>query len=120
MLNKFYPSSVMTVGVFLPLLVANSLIVVKSESRFLKKEKPHMLFDLLCHVLGFYIVIVAVGAIREVFASGALAGNPIEIKFTIPALVMPFSGFIIVGFLAALVKRINHMLQHPKQHFDEE
>lgn len=120
LLNLAYPSSVMKVGVFLPLLVANSLIVVKSESRFLKKKKPHMIIDLLCHVLGFYIVIITVGAIREIFASGSLMGNPIGVKFTIPALLLPFSGFIIVGFLAAFVKRINNALKNPKPRFNEE
>lgn len=113
-MNFLYPESVFKLGVFLPLLVANSLIVVKSESRFHKHKKGYMIFDLLCHTIGFFIVIVIVGIIREFLGTGVLFGKEISGMTTAPAAQLPFSGFVIVGFLAALVKLIKYKLENPK------
>ncbi len=109
-----YPESVFKLGVFLPLLVANSLIVVKSESRFHKHKKSYMVLDLICHTVGFFIVIVTVGIIREFLVTGVIFGKQIEGMLPIPGADLPFSGFIIVGFLAALVKLFKHKLENPK------
>lgn len=114
-MNFLYPESVFKLGVFLPLLVANSLIVVKSESRFHKHKKGYMIFDLLCHTIGFFIVIVIVGIIREFLGTGVLFGKEISGMSTAPAAQLPFSGFVIVGFLAALVKLIKYKLENPKE-----
>ncbi|MEG0895359.1 MAG: Rnf-Nqr domain containing protein, partial [Oscillospiraceae bacterium] len=61
LLDYIYPDSIFKLGIFLPLLIANSLIGVKSESRFHKHKKGEMVLDVLCNVIGFFAVIVAVG-----------------------------------------------------------
>lgn len=114
LMDHLFPQTIFRIGVFLPLLVANSLIVVKSESRFHKHKRGAMIVDLFCHCLGFLVVILLVGGIRELLGSGTLFGTPVQGAFTIPAVLMPFSGFILVGFLAAVVKRIKTGLEHPK------
>lgn len=113
-MDRLFPQTLFKIGVFLPLLVANSLIVVKSESRFHKRRMGIMLIDLLCHCLGFFLVILVVGMIREFIGSGTLFGVQLQTGFTIPAVLMPFSGFILVGFLAALVKKLKYKLEHPR------
>lgn len=113
-MNALYPESVFKIGVFLPLLVANSLIVVKSESRFHKHSKGMMVLDLFCHTIGFFIVIVLVGIIRELFGNGTIFGEAINIRFKVPAIIYPFSGFILVGFMAAFVKWLKNRLENPK------
>ncbi|WMJ23803.1 Rnf-Nqr domain containing protein [Paludicola sp. MB14-C6] len=114
-MDSIYPEQVFKLGIFLPLLVANSLIVVKSESRFHKHKKGMMIVDLLCHTIGFFLVIVLVGTIREIIGNGTLMGQAISLPFKVPAIIYPFSGFILVGFLAALVKRIKYKLENPKE-----
>lgn len=114
LLNSMYPEAALKLGVFLPLLVANSLIVVKSESRFHKRSKGHMILDLICHCVGFFIVIMLVGIFREFLGSGMLWGEPVEGMISVPAVLLPFSGFIIVGFFAAFVKMIRIRLENPK------
>lgn len=113
-MNQLYPDSVSKVGVFLPLLVANSLIVVKSESRFYKHRRGYMVIDLLCHCIGFFLVILLVGVIRELLGSGSFFGTPIANWPAASAVLMPFSGFVIVGFLAAGVKRLRYRLENPR------
>lgn len=114
LMNNLFPQSIFSIGVFLPLLVANSLIVVKSESRFHKRRRGYMMADLFFNCVGFFCVIVLVGTIREFLGSGSFLGTPIPGMFTAQAVLMPFSGFIIVGFLAAIVQKIKNALENPK------
>lgn len=114
-MDVLFPQTISRLGVFLPLLVANSLIVVKSESRFHKHRRGVMVIDLLSHCIGFFLVILVVGILREIIGSGTLFGVPFSLGFSVNAVLMPFSGFILVGFLAALVKRIKFRLEHPRQ-----
>lgn len=114
LVDVIYPESLFKLGVFFPLLVANSLIVVKSESRFHKHSKGRMIFDLICYSLGFFVVIIVVGIIREFLGSGAFMGEPVKGMISVQAVLLPFSGFIIVGFLAALLKHVRNRLEHPK------
>ena len=105
MLTQWFQYEVYSVGVFLPLLVANSLIVRKSETRFFRQKKPAMLLDLFCSVIGFMWVICLVGGFREMFGNGTLLGVPVS-DIQIPGLLFPFSGFILLGFLSALFQKI--------------
>ncbi len=104
-MNGISSEAVFKVGIFLPLLVTNSLIVTKSETRFLKKKKLPMMLDVLCHTLGFYIVIMIVGIIRELFGNGSFLGHAVDLPVIFPVLMLPFGGFILVGFLAAAVQK---------------
>ncbi|MEG2428782.1 MAG: Rnf-Nqr domain containing protein, partial [Oscillospiraceae bacterium] len=113
-MNMIYPETVFKLGVFLPLLIANSLIVVKSESRFHQHTKGYMLVDLFCHCVGFFFVIMFVGILRELLGSGSFMGIPINGMIKAPSILLPFSGFVIVGFLAAILRHINFLLNEPK------
>lgn len=116
LMSRMFVGCLDEIGVWLPLLCANSLIVVKSESRFHKQKVFHMLLDLVCNTLGFFIVIMLVGGIRELLSEGTLWGAEMFGGLTlVPAANFPFSGFIIVGLLAALVKWIKYRLEHPEE-----
>ncbi len=112
-MNHLFTESIFKVGIFLPLLVTNSLIVTKSETRFLRKPRLMMLLDVFCHVIGFFMVIVLVGVIREILGNGTLMGNAINMPIHFAVLMLPFGGFITVGFLSALLQRIHLYLQQP-------
>lgn len=112
-INQFIPDVIYKIGIFFPLIATNSLIVGKSRTRFHKKKKFDMTIDLLSHVLGFFVVICIVGIIREVFASGTIFDFPVKVNLIIPSLDMPFSGFIIVGFLAAFVQGYRIFIKSP-------
>lgn len=115
LMNAFWSDVVLVLGVFLPLLVANSLIVVKSESRFHKRKKFYMIIDLLCHCIGFFCIIVLVGIIREFLGGASFMGTSVSWMGKAPGVELPFAGFIIVGFMAAIVKRIQYKLDNPSK-----
>ncbi|MGI5895906.1 MAG: Rnf-Nqr domain containing protein [Oscillospiraceae bacterium] len=111
LIDLVLPGASYQIGVFLPLMITNSLIVWRSESRFHRESKPRMIGDLICHILGFLAVISLVGAVREIWGSGTLwdvkvpfAVNPVG------GILLPFAGFILLGFLAALLHRYNNYL----------
>lgn len=102
--DQIQPGLVYKLGIFLPLLITNSLVIQKSETRFRKiPTKRGMIIDLIGHIVGFAIVICLVGALRELFGSATLWGREVGSFQTAPALLLPFSGFLLIGMLAALV-----------------
>ncbi|WP_195542584.1 Rnf-Nqr domain containing protein [Massiliimalia timonensis] len=105
LMDLMFPGSVFKVGIFLPLLITNSLIVTKTETRFLKKKRLSMMLDVFSHVLGFFVVIVLVAALRELLGNGTLMEHEINIPLKIYGFMLPFGGFILLGFLAAGVQR---------------
>ena len=111
LIDLWFPGTSYQLGVFLPLMITNSLIVWRSESRFHKETKPRMALDLFFHILGFWAVICVVGAVREVWGNGTLWGNQLAfVENPIMGVLLPFSGFIIVGFLAALLHKYRNYL----------
>ncbi len=111
----FEPLAIYNVGIFLPLMVANSLIVRKSETRFFVQKKGPMVLDLLCSVIGFMWVICLVGAIRELFGNGTIWNIPMLEDSTIPGLLLPFSGFIVIGFIAAGFQKFRNYFMEQKE-----
>lgn len=101
--------------VILPLLVMNSLIVSKSEMRFFRRQKNKMVVDLIMYILGFDIVVIVMGFIREVFGHGTLGSKLIGISFTIPVLKYTCGGFILIGLLAALFRKIMNIVDARKK-----
>lgn len=109
--ERYYSDTLNKLGVFVPLLVTNSLIVVKSESHFHKMKKGRMAFELFCHMVGFYWVIILIGSVREIMA-GTFNGVPLNNFVSIKTASLPFVGFILTGMLASIVQliRCNLML----------
>lgn len=113
LMQFLFSEAVFQVGIFLPLLITNSLIVTKTETRFLKKKRLEMILDVFCHTLGFFLVILVVGALREVLGSGTFLGE--SVGDGLYALTLPFGGFILLGFLAAALQRFRLYLHSADQ-----
>lgn len=109
LLEITFPGELAALGVFIPVLIINPLIVIRSEQRFFKQPKERMLADLLMHVLGFDLVIILLGFIREVFATGALNGYILGIPFTFPILELSCGGFLLLGVMAGLFRRLRRL-----------
>jgi len=97
---------IFSLGIFMPLLVINSLIIGVSSARFHKKKFIPMLVDLFSHFLGFAVVICLVAILREIFGLGTVWGISVPFITGSTAFLLPFSGFIIVGIFAAILQKI--------------
>lgn len=113
-LEKTFPLTVYEVGIFLPLLAVNSLIVRKSETRFFTQKRSAMVLDLICSIVGFMLVICLIGTVRELLGSGTIWDVPLS-EHKLPGILFPFSGFILVGFCSAALQKLRNRLTENRE-----
>lgn len=98
--NMLFPETAQSVQLYIEILVVNSLVLAKTESRFYLIPYSSMAIDSLVYIAGYAIAAFAVGITRELLALGTLFGSHICDPI-MPAAKSPFFGFLLVGFLAA-------------------
>ncbi len=102
---QFYPAMNTNLGVFLPLLTVSSFIYTKAEKRGLYLPPHKALLDAFLGGLSFGLLVFIVGSAREIFGAGRFMGLPVSfIKAPMNALLLPFAGFVIAAFLAAMIQ----------------
>ncbi len=96
-------------GVFVPLIVVNCIILGRAEAFAYRHSVFDSFLDGLGKSIGFTLVIVIMGIIREYFSKGSIFGLLIGPKFLIsqPMLFMIFppGGFLLIGILKALINK---------------
>jgi Na+-translocating ferredoxin:NAD+ oxidoreductase subunit E len=100
-MSAFFPSIHKALGVFIPLIVVNCIILGRAEAFASKKSVLSSTLDGLGMGFGFTFVICILGIIREVLGNGTFLGMNL---FSNPALfmILPPGGFISIGILMAL------------------
>lgn len=105
LLGLMFPDAVREVQLYIDIIVVNSLLLAKTETRFYLKPWGEMAVDALVYIAGYAIAAFAVGIVREALAFGTLFGfrlfDPV-----VPAAKSPFFGFILMGIYAALCRAI--------------
>ncbi|NLW43305.1 MAG: electron transport complex subunit E [Tissierellia bacterium] len=110
-LNAYALSIYNALGIFLPLIVVNCLILGRAEGFAYKNKVLPSLVDGIGAGIGYTLSVLLMGLIREIFGSGTLlAGTAMEIQVLpdfipkIGVLVAPTGAFITLGFLIAVFK----------------
>ncbi len=106
-------------GVYLPVLVTNSLILSKAESRFYGEPFADMVIDCGAFIGGFDLACIFTGAVRELLAMGTVGGLYINMPFTIPALETTFGGFLFVGVCAGIFRGVYTYRKEKSLRIDE-
>ena len=103
LLQAFFPDIAESLGVFIPLIVVNCIILARAES-FASKNKPvAAAVDGVCQGLGYTAVLVVMSAIRELLGSGTLNGVRVfPAEYAVQMLALPVGGFLTLGCLIAL------------------
>lgn len=108
LLNAWFPETAASVSIYIEILVVNSLLLAKTESRFYLMPYGEMAADAFIYVLGYAMAAFIVGIIREFLAFGQLFGFRV-CDAPMPAAKTTFFGFFLVGILAAVCRAItNH------------
>ncbi len=102
--NKFFPELSMNMGVYLPLMAVNSIVALHCERVAVKNNVKNSLVDALSASLSYSAVTILVGFARELLASGTIGGAEVNMPVKFSALLTPFGGLLIMGFLAAGLK----------------
>lgn len=105
-------------GVYLPVLVTNSFILSKAETRFYGEPFGDMVIDCAVFIGGFDIACLFTGAVREIFANSTIGGAYINMPFTIPALETTFGGFLFIGVCAGIFRGLYNY--HKEQRITDE
>ena len=110
LMNTFMRETVVRIGIFLPLIAVNSMIIVRMEKMNIKRPLMHSIVDSVATCIGFAIVICISSSIREILGNGTLMGISLPIDFQVPAIMFPFFGFILLGLLAATLQFVRNKL----------
>lgn len=100
-LDKFLPDLYEAMGVYLPLIVVNCIILGRAESFASKRPVAESALDGLSTGLGYTVAITVMGILRELLGSGALFGFHIT-DFTVGFFANPSGAFMIYGLLLGL------------------
>ena len=104
--NKFAPNETANVSIFLPVLAVNSLIALHCERIAVKKDFKVTLVDAVSASVGYVFIIFLIAIIREVMGSGTFYSFDLNLPLKFSGLLLPFGGFLILGFLAAFFKML--------------
>ena len=115
MLVKAYtPSLDKALGVYLPLIVVNCIILGRAEMFASKNPVLPSMLDGLGMGVGFTAALVLMGSIREILGAGSWFGLQIPFLSAHPILIflMPPGGFFVFGMLMAAANRLGERASH--------
>lgn len=95
-------------GIYLPLIVVNCIILGRAEAYAAKKPVLHSVLDALGMGVGFTAALLLMGGIREIIGSGTIFGIVLTANFIPPMTIMllPPGGFFVFGILVALANKL--------------
>lgn len=100
-LEKFIPSLYSAMGVYLPLIVVNCVILGRAESFASKNKVLASACDGLFNGLGFAVALTAIGIVREVLGNGSIFGAELW-NFKIQFFTSPAGAFFVYGIFIAV------------------
>ena len=105
LLKAFIPALSESLGVFIPLIVVNCIILARAESFASKNKVLPAALDGICQGIGYTLVLLVMSAIREFLGSGSLAGQQIfPSEYGVMMLTLPVGGFLVLACLIAAMQ----------------
>jgi len=99
----YFPPLHRALGVFVPLIVVNCIILGRAEAFAYRNSTIDSLLDGIGMGLGFILVIVTIGIIREVLGNGTIFGSGRFIFHPGLIMILPPGAFITIGFLIGIL-----------------
>ena len=124
LMQAFLPELSESLGVFIPLIVVNCVILGRAEAFASKNGVLASAVDGLCQGIGYTVALVAMCVVRELLGSGTFGGGILNngegiviIPEGYPAMqmVMPVGGFLTLGFLVAGFQWLMRRMQNKKK-----
>ncbi|MBQ4503364.1 MAG: electron transport complex subunit E [Alistipes sp.] len=106
LMQAFVPSLYAALGVFIPLIVVNCIILGRAEAFASKNGVIDSALDGIGIGLGFTLSLTTIGAVREILGSGSIFGLSLGIGDYMPLVfVLAPGGFLVLGFLMVLFNK---------------
>lgn len=114
-LQAFMKDLAASLGIFLPLIVVNCIILGRAEAYASKNKVLPSILDGLCMGIGFTFALVLMGFFRELLGAGTILSgyvgeNKLGIQilflseYPISMMILPAGGFLMMGFLLATIQ----------------
>ena len=124
-LKAFIPALSASLGVFIPLIVVNCIVLGRAEAFASKNGVLASAIDGICQGIGYTVALIIVCVIRELLGSGTFGGGLlgpggagiriIPEQFPAMQIVMPVGGFLVLGFVIAGSQALMKYLDNKKK-----
>jgi len=106
-MQAFVPDIYATLGLFIPLIVVNCIILGRAEAFASKNGVVPSFFDGVGMGLGFTIALTVLGAVREILGTGKIFGLEVWPEdYGMLMFVLSPGAFIVLGYLIAIVNKL--------------
>ena len=107
LMQAYVPSLYASLGVFIPLIVVNCIILGRAEAFASKNGAVDSILDGIGIGLGFTIALTLIGAVREILGSGAIFGFSLGIADYMPLVfVLAPGAFLVLGYMMVLFNKL--------------
>ena len=106
LMQAYLPSLYQSLGIFIPLIVVNCIILGRAEAFASKNGALDSALDGLGIGLGFTCSLTLIGAVRELLGSGAIFGQPLISGDGMLVFVLAPGGFLVLGYLMVLFNKL--------------
>lgn len=106
LMQAYVPALYGALGVFIPLIVVNCIILGRAEAFASKNSVAASAVDGICQGIGYTVVLLILSAFRELLGAGTLLGVQVMPSSYVPAgmLTLPVGGFLCLGTLIAIMQ----------------
>ena len=111
LMEAYVPSLYETLGVFIPLIVVNCIILGRAEAFASKHNVLDSALDGLGIGLGFTLSLTVIGAVREILGSGSVFGYKFIEGDGMIAFVLAPESFLVLGYLMVLFNKATARLR---------
>ena len=106
LMQAYVPSIYETLGLFIPLIVVNCIVLGRAEAYASKNNVFDSAVDGISMGLGFAMALTILGSIREILGSGSIFGWKFIEGDAILVFVLAPGAFIAMGYLIAIMNRL--------------
>jgi electron transport complex protein RnfE len=107
-MQAYVPTLYDTLGIFIPLIVVNCIVLGRAEAFASKNSVLSSLVDGIGMGLGFTMALGILGSFREIVGSGAIFGYKFMKGDGILVFILAPGAFIALGYLIALINRLKN------------
>lgn len=117
LMNAYVPALAGSLGIYIPLIVVNCIILGRAEAFASKNSVLHSALDGAGMGLGFTCALVLISSVREILGAGTFAGIPLfgEVFQPISIMILPPGAFLTLGILLAVINTISNKRKQAKE-----
>jgi Na+-translocating ferredoxin:NAD+ oxidoreductase subunit E len=110
-MQAYTPALYQALGVFVPLIVVNCIILGRAEAFAYKNPVLNSVLDGVGMSLGFTLALVTIGVIREVLGAGSLFGFALfDERIAATIMILPPGAFITIGCIMAFLNKMENKI----------